>query len=86
MVNRNDCMTGKVNRMEGVIGANVTCYMVDRMVYEHKVHIVLVLVVEADFLHAALPQVQLGLHIQKLCAVVQLVRLCAMHVPVPLTL
>ena len=75
-----------INRMEGMTEIKLTCSMVDRMVYEHKVHIVLVLVVEADFLHAALPQVQLGLHIQKLCAVVQLVRLCAMHVPVPLTL
>ena len=52
------------------------------MVHKDKVHIVLMLMVEADFLQAAFPQVQLNSHIQQLCAVIQFVRLCAMHVPV----
>lgn len=62
--------------------AQHTCSVIHRVVHKDKVHIVLMLMVEADFLHAALPQVQLNSHIQQLCAVIQLVRLCAMHVPV----
>ena len=35
----------------------LTWSVVHRVIHKHEIHIVLVLVVEADFLHATLPQI-----------------------------
>ena len=58
-----------------------TWSVIDWVVYKYKVYVASVLMVEGDLLETAVPQVQLGLHIQQLGAVIQLVGLGAMHVP-----
>jgi len=53
-----------------------TCPLVAGVVYEDKVHAVLVQVVEPHLLLPTLPQVQGGARLQQLCRVVQGVALC----------